>query len=132
MKRLCIIFLVPTLIFGCSSSSRRIKFEGNLAVVKTEIQNLVPVGSSVAEAKKLMEYDGFECTEKLNGKFVENISFRQHKQYEGIDFQNCVRDESEVSFGGATERKLSVAIVQQDDRVTDILVNIFMFTYTGF
>jgi hypothetical protein len=125
MKRPLPVLLSFVLLSGCSRDPERIKLEGEPGAIKAEILKLMPVGSSVAEAEKVMEADDFGCRMKLNGKFSESLSVspQEFRLHEGKDFLYCtktVRDEKWSLW--SLEREWAIAIVQRDGVVEDVFV----------
>lgn len=110
---------------GCLSLSRhRLRADGRDEMLEL-ITTRIPRGTSLADAKSLMEKAGFECQFLTSGWFSEYPGFigADPDQYRSIDnarFLSCKRTESS---GILTANIWSVAIVVDDsNQVTDVLV----------
>lgn len=90
------------------------------ATMKTALLQHVPPGTPVQKAKQFMEHEGFACALQKNDTFYERVAFCESgPEHEHIDFLECRRTQNE-SF--MVSRNWSIALVLQNDLVTDILV----------
>jgi hypothetical protein len=104
-------------MFHSSQATWRIDSPDSMIAV---IPQHVPVGTSVQEAMKFMEHEGFACTLRRNGTFCEQRGHDPGEKHEGIDFLECHRVQN---AGFLMSRVWEVALVLKNDRVTDILVS---------
>jgi hypothetical protein len=70
----------------------------------------VSVGTSVQDAQKFMEQEGFTCSQTVNGEWGER---------KGVDYLYCDRTEG----GAVVSRRWQVAICHADGKVTEVLAN---------
>ncbi|MDY6785132.1 MAG: hypothetical protein SW833_21745 [Cyanobacteriota bacterium] len=92
--------------------------------MEQEIQRFIPLGSSVTEAREIMESNGFECD------YIEDRRFTRERGspdspgtgrtiiYESIDYLYC-----DISKGFIVSRRWQVAIIHEDRQVTLIAVS---------
>lgn len=80
------------------------------AVMKEALRRAIPTGTSLANARRFMEQEGFAC------KITRNGSFRGR---EGIDYLYCDRSERYAHW---VDQRWQIALVLEGDRVRDIEV----------
>jgi hypothetical protein len=121
MRRFFMLLLVGiTLSPGCLHLAQVTWSIEAPATMKAAILQYVPPGTPAREAKQFMEQEGFACTLQKNGTFFERVAwYDSGPKHEGIDFLDCQRTQTE-SF--MMSRNWRVALVLQNDLVTDILV----------
>jgi len=126
----CISFLPFVLVaVGCGHSSQFTWKIDDPVVMKSVLAEHVPHGTPVADARRFMESEGFDCRECSNGSFIERTWFGDREpRYDGIDFTDCDRVQNlgiyKGSFGGLLmSRNWRVALVNDGNAVTDILVS---------
>jgi hypothetical protein len=76
------------------------------------ILQAVPIGSSVDDAQRFMEQQGFTCNRKTNASY-QNLK--------GIDFLSCGRSE-----GMIVHHDWSVVIIHRNAKLTDVLTNLWL------
>lgn len=120
-------FLVMCLVFqtfGCLAMTPKFKFHEEPDLMEQEIMRVIPLGSSISEAKKIMEGNGFKCEYVEKGSFVRerddsNAPGRvRQTSYEGIDYLYC-----DQSRGFIVSRRWQAAIVHEDSKVTVVAVS---------
>jgi hypothetical protein len=70
----------------------------------------VPIGTSVEEAQRFMELEGFACSRNTNESFLDRT---------GLDYIYCDRSEGR----GWVSRRWQVAIVHRDRKVVEVLAS---------
>ncbi len=90
----------------------------------TAVRAVVPIGTSLDDAKTQMEQAGFECRIVKDGSFSEDPGFiggdREYRSIENANYLKCLRNES---AGLLVSHLWTVAIVYDDaDTVSDVLV----------
>ncbi|MDY6785133.1 MAG: hypothetical protein SW833_21750 [Cyanobacteriota bacterium] len=92
--------------------------------MEQEIQRFIPLGSSVVEAREIMESNGFVC------EYAENERFSRVRDdpsapgrirqtiYENVDYLYC-----DISKGFIVSRRWQAALVHEDSQVTFISVS---------
>lgn len=122
-----IIFLLISinLLFAQSATGGiKIKFHDNPDVMEQEILKVIPLGTSITEAKKIMEKNGFICELVENGAFSDirhdsNTPGRiRQKIYKNIDFLYC-----DISKGFVVARRWQASLVYEDNQVKQIGVS---------
>lgn len=90
--------------------------------MKQEILRLVPLGTQIDDARKVMEANGFKCTLRENGSFgdVEYGRYLTPIQI-GIDYLYC---DHEIPIGFDCVRRYQIALVNRDGSVAEVLVSI--------
>src|SRR5713101_3012007 len=94
---------------GCASShsvTRGIQEPPRMIEV---ILDQIPVGTSLADAERFMQSEGFKCSQTTNGEFLG---------HRGLDYLYCDR-----SDGGIVQRRWQVAIVHGDGKVSEVLAS---------
>ena len=69
----------------------------------------IPLGTSVEDAARFMEREGFACTRETNAEFLNR---------KGLDYIRCDRSE-----GGVVARRWQVAVVHKDGKVVEIITS---------
>ncbi|QEL14576.1 hypothetical protein [Limnoglobus roseus] len=84
------------------------------------VARLAPPGTSVDDAQRAMEREGFRCSRVVNGTFTAlKGEERTPEEHEGIDFLKCWRSrDSQLSIISGS---WSVAIVHKDSKVVEVL-----------
>jgi hypothetical protein len=130
MHRLAwLILLVPML--GCAHTAQvtwKIDDPTNMA---TTLGDRVPIGTSIADARRFMEHEGFDCRDVADGWFIERTWFGDDEpKHEGIDFIRCHRSQNLGIYQGwnslLMSRNWGVALVHDGHLVTDILVSHYL------
>ncbi|MDY6785129.1 MAG: hypothetical protein SW833_21730 [Cyanobacteriota bacterium] len=92
--------------------------------MEQEIQRFIPLGSSVAEAQKIMEDNSFKCDYVEDGTF-SRVRYNSNAPggttrtiYRNVDFLYC-----DVSKGFIVSRRWQAALVYEDSQVTFISVS---------
>lgn len=91
------------------------------------VRALIPNGTPIAEAERLMRRQGFQCSPLVNASFTtsDRVDHQErtglnvdHKERIGLDYVACVRDER---AGFLVSRRWCVALVQRDGEVVEVL-----------
>ncbi len=120
-----LVLIIPT--SGCWALGNRFKFHDDPDLMEEEISQLIPVGSSIDRAKRIMESNGFKCEYIENDTFSRvredpNFPGGKHTLYRGVDFLSCDRSKMVAVL---REVKWLAAIVYDENReVTFISVNV--------
>jgi hypothetical protein len=85
--------------------------------MRQEIEKHIPIGSTVRDARRILESNGFRCTLKQQGSFLEVNKDKTIIEHNNIDFLSCARSESVL----INTHLWQVAIVHKSGVVTDIL-----------
>ena len=108
-------------VVGCAHTARQTWKVEDPAIMKATLRERIPMGSSISEARRYMESEGFECRDVLNGKFIERTWFGDEQPaYDGLDYIRCTRSQSAGFLMG---RIWTVAVVHDGSIVTDVLVS---------
>lgn len=67
----------------------------------------VPIGTSIKEAQRFMESEGFDCKLRTRAEFLDRSQ---------IDYLDCNRDE-----GDLVKRRWQVALVHRDGKLVEVL-----------
>src|SRR5438552_13244627 len=106
--------LLAAVAAGCGSKATATRNVQDAEAMKAALLREMPVGTPIADAQRIMEREGFKCEERKDRSFSEMGNL-----HEGIDFLLCTRaDETEDPL---MKRKWIVAVVDKDDKVSDIL-----------
>lgn len=110
----CLLALCLTLS-GCGTRPKRsLGVTGGLTEVQpmeTAVREHVPVGTPLADAIRMMEQEGFQCSVTRDGSFAER---------EQIDYIDCVRRDQ---LGRWVTQSWRVALVLEGNQVADVLVS---------
>jgi hypothetical protein len=112
MKIIIFLFTIIALI-NCGPDNEKFILCSESAKVKESIQRIIPEGSSVSQAIRIMEKNSFTCSRRINSVFSEN-----GKVTPKLDFIYCDREE-----GLIISERWQVAIVHDGDRVRRIHVS---------
>ena len=121
-----VVFTMSSMGFG-QAKQKKIKMHKNPEAIKQEIAKLIPIGSSIAEAERIMEANKFGCELTKGGSFTTGTEDKPDREYQNIDFLSCGRIRYALA-GFLDPRRLTcmrmwaIAIVQKDGVVSDILV----------
>ena len=109
------------LLSGCLHTSQVTWDIKNRDDMKEVIVQNVPVGSSIQEATKFMEHEGFACTVKSNENFKPiHIGLDPGLDRNGIDFLECKRSQLDGSL--FFDREWDIALVLDHEKVAEVLV----------
>jgi len=103
MRFLLLIFFIA--LAGCSRADR---LSAQPAEATAQIQRWVAVGSSSANARRIMEQHGFTCSLVTNGAFGT---------LRGVDYVYCDRRE-----GSITQQRWQAALVLVEGKVSAVHV----------
>jgi hypothetical protein len=120
-----LIVLVSVSAFAYSSRASLSQIhQPNALSFKAALMRVVPVGTTVAEAKSKMESYGFKCNMVLN-KSYSDYSSPDGRQvvYPPADFLSCVSART-VKF--IIEKTWLAALVVVEDKVTAIATNVYL------
>jgi hypothetical protein len=109
-----IISLLPIIaLINCGPDNEIFILCSDSVRVKESIQRIIPAGSSVSQAIRIMEKNNFTCSRRINSVFSEN-----GKVTPKMDFIYCDREE-----GLIISERWQAAIVYDGDRVRRIHVS---------
>jgi len=103
--------LVLAFILAASGCARSDKLSEQPAQAAAQIQNWVPVGTSLADARHIMEQHQFKCSVMTNSSFGDLKS---------ADFLYC---DYSASAGWPIIRRWQVALVLSDSKISDVRVS---------
>jgi len=127
-----ITFLVILLFcsgsFGCQQLARyqhrkqESWFVENASEMRTLLSAKIPPGTSLEEAKKFMESEGFECEVMRDAEFYRKATRgNPGKTFEHLDYLWCQRNN--VSQSVVSTQRWSIAILLDHDQVDDYVLN---------
>jgi hypothetical protein len=96
---------------GCAHEE---KLSEQPAQAATQVQNWVPVGTSLAEAKHIMEQHHFTCSVMTNSSFGD---------LKAADFLYCDRRIADNPVTPAVLRRWQVALVLSDGKISAVRVS---------
>jgi len=126
------LYLILALISFCfiliqfRTSAQQIKFIDDPDLMEQEIFHYVPLGSSIADAKKTMEQNHFRCKYVKRGSFIKErydenaLGGVIQTSYRNVDFLYC--DHSKNLYFVCV-RRWQVAVVHNNNKVTQISVS---------
>ncbi|MFY9571093.1 MAG: hypothetical protein WAV20_06840 [Blastocatellia bacterium] len=116
---LALLFAASVLM--CQAEEKKMKMHKNVKVMKQEIENQIPIGSSIKDAKRIMEANAFKCKLEERGSFAEmGDDERFVRRHDNADFLYCDKEKR----GFICSRRWQVAIVHKDTVVSGIFVSI--------
>jgi hypothetical protein len=102
----------------------KIQMHDDAKSMKEEVMKKVPIGSSIPDAKRIMEENGFSCEMYKNGSFTErqenDPEGKRNIYHENADFLLFAKEGKPFQY---VFREWRVIIVHKDDVVSDIFVN---------
>jgi hypothetical protein len=122
--KLSAILLIITMsapVFG-QATSKKMRMHKNVNAMKREIAKQIPVGSSIKEAQRIMEANGFGCAIKEQAKFTVSDGNKPDVEYANLDFLYC-KKEKPVWYALLHTGMWEVAFISKEDRVTNILAS---------
>ena len=127
---LAVAFLVFSIVQKVRTHSSRVTWNVDDAQeMEMLLKERLPIGSSIAAARRFMEAEGFECDDVSRGTFVEKSWWgADTPQHEDITFVSCRRVQSlDFSDSGVDALVMShhweIALVHDGDAVTAVLVS---------
>lgn len=114
-----ILLVVTSTAFG-QSDQTKLKMHNNAKAMRQEIEMRIPTGSSIQDAKRTMEANGFTCARKEQNSFVEMNDDKSVVEHNNIDFLFC--DKSQTFF--IDTRLWQVALVHKNGVVSDIFESV--------
>jgi hypothetical protein len=117
---LMILFFVVIIGIFYASSLERIYLSSDTRKVKSAVLKEIPIGSSFAYARKIMEEDGFKCSVKLDDSFQEMEEITVIANHHNIDYLYCYKEKFVLP---ACEQVWQIAVVKRNDVTGDILVS---------
>lgn len=119
MPALALVFALPLLF--CHVEEKKMKMHKKIGAMKQEIEKYIRIGSSIENAKQIMERNGFKCRFVERGSFAEmGDDERFVRRHDNADFLHCDKEKG----GFICSRRWQVAIVHKDGIVSDIFVSI--------
>jgi len=98
-------FILSVALVGCSRAER---LSSQPTEATAQVQRWVAVGTSAADARRVMEQHGFTCSLITNGAFAT---------LRGVDYVYCDRRE-----GSLTQQRWQVALVLVESKVSAVHV----------
>jgi hypothetical protein len=97
-------------ILGCAHEEKLSDQPDQAAL---QVRNWIPIGTSLADARQIMELHHFTCSEITNGNFA-NLKF--------ADYLYCDRRMPDSHLAPGTMQRWQAALVLTDGKVSDVLV----------
>src|SRR5438128_277975 len=116
-----LILIMTSLTFG-QVQPKKIKMHKNPNAMKREIAKQIPIGSSIEDAQRIMEANGFWCVWKRGGSFTEGTEEKPSVEHSDIDFLYCRKVKTlltDLPKSLIYMRLWEVAFVQKDGLVSD-------------
>ena len=98
-------------VSGCAHSDN---LSDQPAQAASQIQSWVPLGTSLAEAQRIMEQHQFKCSTMTNSSFGNLTS---------ADFLYCDRRDADSQITPTVIRRWQIALVLSDGKVSAVKVN---------
>jgi hypothetical protein len=115
-----IVLLLPLILQG---GRKTILMHSSARASKREILRVVPIGTSIASVKEIMERNGFTCGMKQNANFTEE-DLREGElvqtEHRALDYLYC---EKEQMVQMLVVRRWQVALVNRGGVVQDVYVS---------
>jgi hypothetical protein len=108
MRILALAFILA--LAGCAHDE---KLSEQPATAVTQIQNWIPVGTSLADAQRIMEQHLFICSTMTNSSFGD---------LKAADFLYCDRRDSDSRVTPIVTRRWQVALVVADGKISAVRV----------
>ncbi len=108
MRASCLVLVVVSIVGFAGPRSATRNIEEPQRMVEAVLRE-VPIGTPLAEARRFMEAEGFECRREANSTFLDR---------DELDYLYCNRYE-----GGIVKRRWQVAVVYRDDKVVEVLAS---------
>ena len=102
------------LLLGCARDTQVVRVTAGIeqpALMQSTLVKNIPKGTPLADAKRFMEREGFECSITRNGSFSGR---------DGIDYIYCDRHDRVDIW---VSRRWQIALVLEDDTVADVSVS---------
>ncbi len=123
-KTILLITLMASLTFG-QTQPEKIKMLHSANAMKQELEKRIPVGSSITDAQRLLQANGFRCTIKQQQSFIElnddelsdNKSVVEHGN---IDFLFCDKRDDLLT----NTRFWQAAVVHKNGVVSELLSSV--------
>lgn len=110
MRTITLIMLLA--LTGCSHSSPPLS--GEPAQAASQIQSWVPVGTPLADARRIMEQHQFTCSVTTNGSFGDS---------KAADLLYCDRSVADSQVTPIVSRRWQVALVLSDGKISAVRVS---------
>lgn len=92
--------------------------------MQARVRDIIPLGTPLVDAQRIMEHEGFKCTWKPSGLFVERASWQKNiAEHEKLPHLCCDRCDAEQII---MTTNWSIALVAKDGQVSDIIVSVFV------
>jgi len=115
-----LVFIFFVIVFSLTNGQaqpKKMKMRNNAKAMRQEVHKHIPLGSSVSDGQRILAANGFNCTLKQKGSFVEINEDKAVVEHKNLDFLSC--DKTESVF--VSTRLWQVAIVHKNGVVTEIL-----------
>jgi hypothetical protein len=117
--------LLLTIFFAFSliicQAEQKIKMRKKQQAMKQEVAKYIPIGSSIEDAQRILEANGFKCMLREQRSFAEMNYGELVERQENMDFLWCDKEKGSWLF---CDRRWQVAIVHKNGIVSDIFVSI--------
>jgi hypothetical protein len=101
-----------------------IRMHDDAKSMKEEVLKKVPIGSSIPDAKRIIEENGFSCEMYKNGSFTEmqenDPEGKRNIYHDNADFLFCGKEGKPFQY---VFREWRVIMVHKNEVVSDIFVN---------
>jgi hypothetical protein len=126
LSLLAIIVLILSLIYSIQvnqANDGQMQMHNNAKDMKQELLKSIPIGSSLTDAQKLMDANGFRCSKQEQGSFLEldTENMESGILHNNIKYLYCDKELSAESF---CSRRWQIALVFDGNAVSDIIVSI--------
>jgi hypothetical protein len=102
----------------------KIQMHDDAKSMKEEVMKKVPIGSSIPDAKRIIEENGFSCEMYKNGSFTEmqenDPEGKRNIYHDNADFLFCGKEGKPFQY---VFREWRVIMVHKNEVVSDIFVN---------
>ena len=116
-----IILIITSLAF-CQDQQDKMKLYKNPKDMKQEIIKYIPIGSSIKDAQRIMEANGFKCELKHGSFTVVNAGEPgPGVVYHNMDYLYCDKEVNSEIF---SLRRWQISIVHKDGVVSDVFMSI--------
>ena len=95
-------------VVGCASTRSATQGIEEPPHMVEAVLSQIPVGTSVDDAQRFMEREGFTCSRSNNEAFLDR---------KGLDYVHCDRSDG----SGFVQRRWQVAVVHKDGKVVEVL-----------
>lgn len=117
---LLVLFLAVSLVV-CHAAQKRMKMHNNEKAMKQEIAKQISIGSTIEDARRIMEANGFKCELMERASFADKDHDGRIVSRRNLDFLWCDKEKGTWFF---CDRRWQVVIVHERGIVNEIVVAI--------